>query len=71
MQRHFSNRGEALPEVTAAKMLARRNQASETKSAAQLGRHNKAEQWFTKPALTVQRPKLKQAKPNPSVAPLL
>ena len=24
MQRHFSNRGEALPEITAARMLARR-----------------------------------------------
>lgn len=28
MHRHFSNRGEALPEITAARMLARRTRAT-------------------------------------------
>lgn len=70
MQRHFSSRGEALPEVTAARMLARRKQSAETASATQIGRQNKTEQWFTKSSHTVRQPKLKAAKPNQDVAPL-
>ena len=37
MQRHFSNRGEALAEVTAARMLARRKRFAESASTAQGG----------------------------------
>lgn len=47
MQRHFSNRGEALAEVTAARMLARRIRPAEPASATQRGRQAKAAQWFT------------------------
>jgi hypothetical protein len=61
MQRHFSNRGEALAEVTAARVLARRkapaNSAFTARAAA--GRFPSG-QWFMKPTVTTQRPKTKQ-----------
>ena len=71
MQRHFSNRGEALAEVTAARMLARRKRSAQSPAPAQGARQIKAEQWFTKPAQLTQRPKKTQPKRDEAVPPLL
>ncbi len=46
MQRHFSNRGEALAELNAAKMLARRKPTTQSMSTFQSARQVKSEQWF-------------------------
>jgi len=69
MQRHFSNRGEALAEVTAARMLARRIRPAEPASATQRGRQAKAAQWFTSQRT---RPKAaKHPKHDADITPLL
>ena len=69
MQRHFSNRGEALAEVTAARMLARRIRPAEPASATQRGRQAKAAQWFTSQQT---RPKAaKHPKHDADITPLL
>ncbi len=47
MQRHFSNLGEALAEVTAARMLVCGKQAAKWGLAAQAGRRATSEQWFS------------------------
>lgn len=46
MQRHFSNRGEPLAEVTAARMLAGRR-GGEARFAAQPGRGVTRQKWFS------------------------
>ena len=71
MQRHFSNRGEALAEVVAARMLARRKRFAESELTVQGGRQGKAAQWFTKPAEAPQRPKPKPPKHDGDVTPVL
>lgn len=70
MQRHFSNRGEALPEVTAARILAGRKERTESAYVTQAGRHA-LEQWFAQPMETTHRPKRKQPKQEANVTPLL
>ncbi|HYL12012.1 MAG TPA: hypothetical protein VEV41_03200 [Terriglobales bacterium] len=47
MRRHFSNRGEALAEATAAKTLASRKPLGKFTSAARSGKRVTAEQWPT------------------------
>jgi hypothetical protein len=65
MQRHFSTRGEALAEVTAARMLARRKRSAQSAFAvSQAGRRGTPEQWFSQPEEITPRPKGKQPKPN-------
>jgi hypothetical protein len=71
MQRQFSNRGEALAEVTAARMLARRKRCAGSAFTTQGGRQGKAERWFTKPAEVTQHPKVKPPKHDADVTPLL
>lgn len=71
MQRHFSNRGEALAEVTAARMLARRKPPAESASTTRGARQTKPEQWFTKQAEMTQRPKTRKPKHDEDVAQLL
>ena len=72
MQRHFSNRGEALAEVTAARVLARRKAPVNSAFTARTGGRFPSEQWFMKPAVTTQRPKTKQQpKHDENVTPLL
>jgi hypothetical protein len=71
MQRHFSNRGEALPEVTAARMLVGRGRFAQSARTAQGGRQAKSEQWFTKPTATTKQPKARQPKHDENVTPPL
>ena len=70
MQRHFSNRGEALAEVTAARMLARRKQPAESAFPLQGRRQAEPAQWFMKPTKVRQRGMPKQPK-HQDVIPLL
>jgi len=70
MQRPFSNRGQALAEVTAARMLARQKRLAGSALAAQSGRKAKAEPW-SKPAEITQRPKTKPPKHDADVTPVL
>jgi hypothetical protein len=59
MQRHFSNRGEALPEITAARMLAGRKTSAHSAFTTRVGRRSKPEQWFVQPAGIPNFPKRK------------
>jgi hypothetical protein len=61
MQRHFSNRGEALAEVTAARMLARRKRSGKF-TFAQAGRGGAIEKWFSQPVEPPHPTKRKQPK---------
>jgi hypothetical protein len=70
MQRHFSNRGEALPEVTAARTLVGRKRSGKSEPAPQAGRRA-TEQWFSRPAETTSRPKKKQPKRDANITTLL
>jgi hypothetical protein len=47
MQRHFSNRGEALAEVTAARMVARRRGVGKNAFIAQSQRGGPRAEWFS------------------------
>jgi len=60
MQRHFSNRGEALAEVTAARMLRGKKRLAKSAVVAQPGRRANLGQWFSQPLKTTSRPKRKQ-----------
>lgn len=57
MQRHFSSRGEALAEVTAARVLARRKQPGQSPLDTQAGRRATTNQWFSQPVEASRRPK--------------
>jgi hypothetical protein len=50
MKRHFSNRGEALAEVTAGRGLADRKTSVRTAFMTQAGRRAKSSPWFSSPA---------------------
>jgi hypothetical protein len=67
MQRHFSNRGEALPEVTAARMLAGGKRSAKSGLGTQAGRRATSEQWFSRPPETTPRPTKKRSKKNEDV----
>jgi hypothetical protein len=60
MQRHFSNRGEALAESTAARMLAGRKQSAKSVSIAPGDQRIRTGRWFAEPADTAHRVKGKQ-----------
>ena len=62
MQRHFSSRGEALPEVTAARMLVGGKRSAKSGLVTPAGRRVPSEQWFPRPAETTHGPKRKQSK---------
>ena len=57
MQRHFSNRGEALAEVTAARVLARRKQPGNSALVTSAGRRVTTKQWFSQPVEAIRQPK--------------
>jgi len=59
MQRQFSSRGEALSEVTAARMLARRKAQLNSAFAARVSGRSAPEQWFSPPVETIRQPKKK------------
>jgi hypothetical protein len=67
MQRHFSHRGEALAEVTAARMLARRNVAQSGSAAAGAGQRLRPGQWFSQPVGTTSQRTKKQRDRNGEV----
>jgi len=71
MQIHFSNLGEALAEVTAARMLDGGKQAAKWGLAAQAGRRATSEQWFSQAVKPIYRPKRKQAKGKADVTTFL
>jgi hypothetical protein len=50
MQRHFSNRGEKHPEVTAARVLAGRQRLGKPVSTTQSRRPASSKQWFSQVA---------------------
>ena len=64
MHRHFSSRGEALAEVTAARVLARRKAPAKATFTIRAGRQLIPERWFSEPVKTTPRPKRKQPKQN-------
>jgi hypothetical protein len=71
MQRHFSNRGEALAEVTAARALARRKaQANSALTARARGRFT-PEQWFSHPVEAIRQPKQRKPERNGDVTTVL
>jgi hypothetical protein len=70
MHRHFSNRGEAQAELTAARMLAGRKQSAKS-AITQDGRRGTAEQWFSQPVEATPRPKRKKPKRSGDVTTLL
>ena len=59
MQRQFSSRGEALSEVTAARMLARRKAQSTSGFTARVSGRSAPEQWFSHPVDAVRQSKKK------------
>jgi hypothetical protein len=68
MQRHFSNRGEALAEVSAARVLAGRKTSAKSSFVTQAGRRGKPEQWFSQhPVEVTSRPKRKQTQRNKEI----
>jgi len=71
MQIHFSNLGEALAEVTAARMLVGGKQAAKWGLVTQAGRRATSEQWFSQPVKPIHRPKRKQAKGKADVTTFL
>jgi hypothetical protein len=62
MQRHFSNRGEAIAEATAARMSARRR--FPLKSAATLGKRAAPAQWIPQPPMMPPTRPVKKREPN-------
>jgi hypothetical protein len=60
MQRHFSNRGEALAELTAARMMASRRRPRKSAFATQANRRATTMQWFSQPVGIKPQPKKKQ-----------
>jgi hypothetical protein len=70
MQRHFSNRGEALAEVTAARTSAGRKRSAQAEFTTQ-GRRSKVQQWFSQPVETTTPAKRKQPIQDANITPLL
>jgi hypothetical protein len=67
MQRHFSSRGEALPEVTAARMLVGGKRSPKSRLGTPAGRRVALEQWFSRPAEAKHGRKKKQPKPKEDI----
>lgn len=64
MKRHFSNRGEAIPEVTAARVLATRRIAVKTSFMTQAERWTNPPFWSLQPAAAKNCPRKRQPKGN-------
>lgn len=64
MKRHFSNRGEALSEVTAARVLASRRTAIRTSFMTQAERRTNLSFWSLQRVEVRNRPRKKQPKGN-------
>lgn len=71
MQRHFSNRGEALSEITAARVLARRRKRAKSVPTKQDVRRNMPAEWFVRPAEATHRPVMKPPHREGDDSPLL
>lgn len=67
MKRHFSNRGEALAEVTAGRGRADRKASLRTAFMTQGDRRATPERWFSRPLEITNRPKGKQPRRNEDV----
>jgi len=67
MKRHFSNRGEALAEVTAARWLASRKASAKTSFMIQADRRIGSSTWLLPPKGTTSPRKTKQKVPNDEV----
>jgi hypothetical protein len=66
VQRQFSNRGEALAEVTAARMLARCKAQVNSAFTARASGRSAPEQWFSHPVETVRQSKKKASEAEKS-----
>jgi len=71
MQRHSSNRGEALAEVTAARTLVGRRQLAKSASKAQAERWIAHGRWFVQPIEAARLPKRKLQKRDETVTLML
>jgi hypothetical protein len=67
MKRHFSNRGEALAEVTAARGVADRRASLRAAFMTQSDRRAKSPYWFLPGKKITRLPKRKQRHPNEDV----
>ncbi len=67
MKRHFSNRGEALAEVTAARSVADRRASVRAAFTTQADRRAKSPRWFSLREEITSFPKGKQKRPNEDV----
>lgn len=64
MKRHFSNRGEAISEVTAVRVLASRRTATRTSFITQSERRTNSPFWWLQRVAAKNRPRKKQPKSN-------
>jgi len=64
MKRHFSNRGEALPEVTAARVLANRKASVRTSFVTQADRRIGSPFWFSRRVEVTNPPRRRQPRPK-------
>lgn len=64
MQRHFSNRGEAPAEVTAARVLASRKGPGKSALVSSASRRVTSKQWFAKSVEEIRRPRKTRPKRN-------
>jgi hypothetical protein len=67
MKRHFSNRGEALSEVTAARGVADRRASLRAAFMTQADRWERSPHWFSQREQTTSPRKRKQKRPNEDV----
>jgi hypothetical protein len=67
MKRHFSNRGEALSEVTAARGVADRRASLRAAFMTQADRREKSPYWFSQREKITRPRKKKQKRPNEDV----
>jgi len=71
MQRQFSSRGEALAEVTAARVLARRKQPAKSAFITPAGRRVSTNLWFFQPVEATRQPKRIKPERNGDVTTVL
>jgi len=64
MKRHFSNRGEALSEVTAARSLTHRKTLMKVAFRSQVDSRARSQPWFPQPLEIPSRPKRKPSPPK-------
>jgi len=69
MKRHFSNRGEALAEVAAARSLTERKTSSKTIFRTKVDRRAKSQSWFPQSVEVLNRFKANQPRRNDDISP--